>query len=494
MVYDRGWSHFPVLLLFLYHTLCHFDMLSCRLVAGFLLLLALSTVAQVPSSSWRKASMTTSPADRVSLASAAIEMARTKVGSDGQFSSEGYAVAGTFYSQMAEFDIVTTGTRYQQELLQYLNLAQSHNRVNFSDGLTYGYAAARGYAAYNVTQFLQFAVQSWWLGRKYTLSQADIDAATIPTKNFSVQQLCEDITMAGGTFYKTVPNDKQIVGLSTGYFALVSARLAEATSDPTYLQAAQESTDFIHAHLYNIQNVVQDSISAAASDSCAVSSPIEPYNSGLMIEALAVLASITQNSTTQALLGTILEAAIENSAWQESDGIISNTGHGSEGDISLVRGLSATYSLNVTTPAMRTYITDYLAVQFNAAIDLSTSGDNIYGAAWIGPPSGLAATSSIDPFTETSSFPPTTVSAPTSSTKGHPTKFHRKYGPPSSATGPSVSTTDATLSNQADQRRADAAAPSSSTLPTEELVRVLNERLRNRQWDEEEAPPEYPVA
>jgi hypothetical protein len=82
----------------------------------------------------------------------------------------------------------------------------------------------------------------------------------------------------------------------------VSGLLAEATSDPMFLQAAQESTEFIHAHLYSIQNIVQDSISASASDLCAVGSPIiKPYNSGLMIEALAVLASITQNSTTQAL-------------------------------------------------------------------------------------------------------------------------------------------------------------------------------------------------
>ncbi|KAJ7735378.1 hypothetical protein DFH07DRAFT_112141 [Mycena maculata] len=31
-----------------------------------------------------------------------------------------------------------------------------------------------------------------------------------------------------------------------------------------------------------------------------------------------------------------------------------------------------------------------------------------------------------------------------------------------------------------------------SALPTEELVRLLNERLRGHQWDEEEMPPEYP--
>ncbi|KAJ7117084.1 hypothetical protein C8R44DRAFT_627361, partial [Mycena epipterygia] len=82
----------------------------------------------------------------------------------------------------------------------------------------------------------------------------------------------------------------------------VSALLAEAQpNNPIYLQAAGQSADFIHAHLYNVQNIVQDSISARANDSCAASSLIEPYNSGLMIEGLAILNSITNNASTQSL-------------------------------------------------------------------------------------------------------------------------------------------------------------------------------------------------
>lgn len=36
--------------------------------------------------------------------------------------------------------------------------------------------------------------------------------------------------------------------------------------------------------------------------------------------------------------------------------------------------------------------------------------------------------------------------------------------------------------------------PSPSALPTEALVRILNGRLQNREWNAEEAPPDYPVA
>jgi predicted alpha-1,6-mannanase (GH76 family) len=81
----------------------------------------------------------------------------------------------------------------------------------------------------------------------------------------------------------------------------LSALLAESTSDPTYLQAAEQSATFIQAHLLSIENVVQDTISGRANDSCALHGGPVPYNSGLMIEALAILASITKNATTQAL-------------------------------------------------------------------------------------------------------------------------------------------------------------------------------------------------
>jgi hypothetical protein len=40
--------------------------------------------------------------------------------------------------------------------------------------------------------------------------------------------------------------------------------------------------------------------------------------------------------------------------------------------------------------------------------------------------------------------------------------------------------------------RAQIGIPNSAALPTEELVRLLNERLHNHEWDEEEMPPEYP--
>lgn len=106
----------------------------------------------------------------------------------------------------------------------------------------------------------------------------------------------------------------------------VSALLAEATGNKTYLDAAINSATFIHSHLYNVQNVVQDNISARKNDSCSVGSGINPYNSGLFIEGLAILDSISGNATTQNLLRETIAAAVTNNAWQGDDGIIANWG------------------------------------------------------------------------------------------------------------------------------------------------------------------------
>ena len=59
----------------------------------------------------------------------------------------------------------------------------------------------------------------------------------------------------------------------------------------------------MHAHLYNVNNIVQDGISARQNDSCSGSSFIFSYNSGLMIEGLAILASLTNDSDVQSLYG-----------------------------------------------------------------------------------------------------------------------------------------------------------------------------------------------
>jgi uncharacterized protein YyaL (SSP411 family) len=78
------------------------------------------------------------------------------------------------------------------------------------------------------------------------------------------------------------------------------AEATEATPDPKYLDAAKESAAFIQTQLYNNDSLVLQSISASQNDSCKVlNDAVNSFNSGLFIEGLAVLVSITQDATTQ---------------------------------------------------------------------------------------------------------------------------------------------------------------------------------------------------
>ncbi|KAJ6556209.1 hypothetical protein B0H19DRAFT_1262306 [Mycena capillaripes] len=313
-----------------------------------ILLLASQVVAQQASPSWRKPNVTVSQSDRISLADAAIQEAIGLLGTTGKLRTVG-------------------------------------------DGLTFGHAGVQAYNTYKNPLFLDYAKQVWLAAEIYTLSQSELDAGTMASKSFTLETTCQGITMAGGTFRAKSPTSSEINVGATGGFLVLSALLAEATNETTYLNAAQASADFIHAHLYSVQNVVQDTISGQASDSCQlVLENVEAsYNSGVFIEGLAILYSITQNASIHDMITETVTAAISYSGWQGSDEIIGNNAD-QEGDINLPRGLATVNARNASTSELRSYIDAYLSVQFNAVVDLATTaGSNIYALNWHGPPSSI---------------------------------------------------------------------------------------------------------
>ncbi|KAJ6578121.1 hypothetical protein B0H19DRAFT_1062658 [Mycena capillaripes] len=125
-----------------------FKLLAC--IAGFRILLSRLAVAQQPPSTWRKPSIITPIADRISLVRAALDVGNVKLGSDGQFSGasttfivvlddliilcfagEAYDIAAKFYLQMAAYDIATNGTQFHRPLLKLFSLAEGVH-ANFS--------------------------------------------------------------------------------------------------------------------------------------------------------------------------------------------------------------------------------------------------------------------------------------------------------------------------------------------------------------------------
>ncbi|KAJ7740369.1 hypothetical protein B0H16DRAFT_1464932 [Mycena metata] len=362
-------------------------LLGCALFSDSLAVPTLKP--RILSSSWRKPTITQDPAERVSIASDALEKAIDNLSSVNQFDGQTYEVVGNVYSQMADFDRIANQTNHESSLQQFFAETQQ-TRPNFMDPLrfrTYGYAAIRAYAAYNNSVFLDYAIQSWSFGRAYTLTGS---TTALTNKNFTLESgVCQNgATLAGGTFWTTTASDPDIAAMSSGYFLILSALLAEATSTPSFLDAANASANFIHTQLYNANGFVQQIVSGNQADSCKITNTAtNSFNSGLFIEGLAVLASITSNAQTQNLLNTLITDVLSTSLWQTSDGIIAN-GNSKDGDSILVRALTAAYVRNVTTPEVHANLHDYIGVQFNALMDLATiNGTNVYAAQWTGPPS-----------------------------------------------------------------------------------------------------------
>ncbi|KAL0565440.1 hypothetical protein V5O48_016583 [Marasmius crinis-equi] len=193
--------------------------------------------------------------------------------------------------------------------------------------------------------------------------------------------------MAGGTFLNNDESDPGIGALSTGYFFVLSALLAEATSNSTYLEAATQAQNFIVSHLYDTtRDIVLDTISGKKEDFCSnPGTAMNSFNSGVMIEGMAVLASINQSAVDEGMLRESVLGATKNPDWNSDDGILSNKGAGNAGDFNFPRGLSALHSRNATPPDVKSYVGSYLAAQYNAILDQAAGQSNIYGGQWVGP-------------------------------------------------------------------------------------------------------------
>ncbi|KAJ6559577.1 hypothetical protein B0H19DRAFT_1260284 [Mycena capillaripes] len=379
-----------------------------------------------------------------------------------------FAITGMFYSQLAMFDLATNQTTYESALDQYFQIVTGY-------GLAFGHAAAKAYTAeknFTLTKVCQNAPMvggTWTPPWRYMPDGSHRTETKAAAANRPV--LCPHklrrTQMSGGrgweaakrptspllvlnsnlmAKYNDEPNDPRLESYATGYFLGLSALLAEITLDKSYLQAATESADFILSQLSNVRHIVEPDMSASVSDSpCDVFSDTTPFGSGLLIEGLAVLTSLTKNTSMQNLLDNFLAATIPNTAWQGENGIFAV--HGETGDTNLLQGLGAAYQRNVTSPAMHEYIGDYIAVQFNAVTQLATSdGSNIYAGSWKGPQSSSfsgtnqtmaltalinaigvedddeSATSSTTPTASSPTPPPTSSGIPSSITlqKGSP--------------------------------------------------------------------------
>ncbi|KAK1222663.1 hypothetical protein PQX77_014479 [Marasmius sp. AFHP31] len=485
---------------------------------------------------------------------------------------------GDLLAEMAQFDLFTSQAKYKDLVRDfYLNALQDlspdreyvfssfllhstiyHSYARTRNQLVYGYAALLAYNAYGDEQLLTIAERNWNSGLSFTLTDSDITAGSSGVKNFSIASLCPNgATLVGGTFSLTDDeNNSALNAAATGDFLILSAGLSSATSNRTYLELAQKSADFIQHHLYSGNGVFLNQLKSTDCSPVNKNSQF-PYDSGSIIHGLSMLSSLTRNTSTMDFVQELVGKTTSNSTWHQSGPILnlenvrlSNSG---EPKVHLMRGYTELYRANTTPTDLKTYLGSYISTQFNAVVDLATSGgSNIYGSQYDGPPGvqfnndsqagavaallgGLAvggnnASTTTSPGAPYSGPEPPSHSSPVSAIVGgviggiafagliaaslwayrrraRAKPQDHEIAPTYEPSTPSFGTAPrfigehrpfppgtSTVSGRSYTSSDSGATSTSGFMPptTEELVLVLNQRLRNEgRWDPSELPPDY---
>ncbi|KIY63964.1 hypothetical protein CYLTODRAFT_493501 [Cylindrobasidium torrendii FP15055 ss-10] len=259
------------------------------------------------------------------------------------------------------------------------------------NGVETGIDAMRAYTAYKSSDAIQVAQAAWDHGRNYTISSENVSQGNMSTKAFNIPKSCVEKSMVGGTFSYPDTNNGILDGSATAkFFTSLSSYLWVATQNQTYLTAAKESGAFL-VDLIGIATFGngKSGINAALNNSdCATDvygvTDLQIMQAGVFIEGLALLPEDTeiQEKSVKSWRRILVNMVITtNKACIQKSGILARTD--TKGDNNIAYGLGALYS-NTVDGTMQDYIAKYLAVQYNAVIELAAKG-NIYSGSWEGP-------------------------------------------------------------------------------------------------------------
>ncbi|KAK7041894.1 hypothetical protein VNI00_008873 [Paramarasmius palmivorus] len=368
-------------------------------------------------SSWTNTTVNITKEERIQIASAALDM----VLSSGIPQSD---VLADFFTQLAEFDIATNQTRYQDVVSDYflsgpyakdiklvglftsfpnvVSVTDALSQLARSEDIRYynlnGYMALKAYIAYQDPKYLEFAVRAWEFERNFVVSDTGVpplyqifsDNARATMDSYSKCGTSADIR--GGLM--AFPN-ADIITSDTARYLRICALLAEITQNSTYTQAAQQSANFILSRVYTDDSLFLWKVAMNAQTCQIVTDETkDPWNAGYAVEGLAVLSSIWANKTIQErhakgflfiLMNSVL-ASTKYPPWHDGRGIVS-LNISRTGDLNLVRGLSIARAFESESTDITAYLDSYLAVQYNAVTNLATvPGTDIYGSSWTGLP------------------------------------------------------------------------------------------------------------
>ncbi|KZT68825.1 endo-1,6-alpha-mannosidase [Daedalea quercina L-15889] len=347
---------------------------------------------------WREFSNNRSLSERISIAQAGINVIDAQLdASTASFSGIGYWQNGNVFSAMANQDYFAKTTVYQSTVVDALNTVYSL----YSNADQYGYnddamwwatAAYYAYRAYDNTDMLNHAIATWQHVSAYQVTAAQASAGSTPVKNFTLAGTCNNVTMAGGVFWRPTTDDQSINSITTG----LSAYLAETTGDtPTYETPAITAAQWIQNQNLNSANIVLDSVNG---HDCTRSSSswLFTYNTGKFVEGLAVLSDVSGDSQWKTLMIDVVAAGTKNAPWQGSDGIITeaasdtSNNDGAGFKAIYIRGLNEAFVRNQDDWDFQVLIHSYIDVQYNALLDLADN-NNSYAINWHGPATSYTA-------------------------------------------------------------------------------------------------------
>ncbi|KAF9063310.1 endo-1,6-alpha-mannosidase [Rhodocollybia butyracea] len=385
------------------------------LIPLFLLLLpslAFSQDLGVPLS-WRDFSNSRLRAERISIAKDAINSILPQLDtSNAQFHGIGYWQAGNVFSAMANFDHLAGTKTYQTQVTNGLKTAFKLYPISISLGTTTmmpcggqlqlttvtGRTRTKAYCQWplqlgNMSRSSGYNVSVHHLSSpiyQSVISTADASSGKQPKKSFAIAKTCDGESMAGGVFWRPVSTDSSINSITTGLYTTLSAFLAETTKDAKYTNAAILSAQWIQKLQINAKGIVLDGVDGSK---CTRSpaSWLFTYNSGKYIEGLSVLKDVTGDIIWKALMTNITAAAVKSSAWEGSNGIITegaspksnNDGVGFKAIF--IRGLDEVSARSGDNSALQILIHSYNDVQYNALLQLAANGTS-YSSDWKGPP------------------------------------------------------------------------------------------------------------
>ncbi|ESK84824.1 glycoside hydrolase family 76 protein [Moniliophthora roreri MCA 2997] len=346
----------------------------CPLIAG----------QSIPSS-WREPAITIPRHESIQRAKAAIDRYFSTLPAPGASNLGDWLGLSQFCIEMADFDLLTGQDSYKQVLKSYIQAAE-RIQPGFADrfvrgGIAFGNAAARAYEAYKDEDFLNYTVEAWNWGRKFTVSEENINAGAISVKNFTLQKTCGIASMTGGTFGLNTTDDTLLDSWATGNFLVLSASLYKITSNEAYLSAANSAAGFLRSYMYKNQGLVVSAISGKEEEQCRSQQDTPAYNTGIMLQGISLLKSINSSTEDDGLINDIVVGESLNSQWHNSGGILTTA---DVSGIYIPRGLLQTYNAT-SDPTLRNYISAYLSTQYNAVIDLASGPGNTYAPSWTGP-------------------------------------------------------------------------------------------------------------